>query len=103
MSGGQGNGAPVGQRAVKVLRQNRWLRCLLSLSCPVTVSSTDDAPEVVAAIAILADRAALLLSAGGAGLLDCFAAIPDPRSKRGSATGCPRSWGCAPRRCCRGA
>ena len=47
------------------------------------VSSTDDAPEVVAAIAILADRAALLLSAGGAGLLDCFAAIPDPPQQAG--------------------
>ncbi len=53
------------------------------------MSSTDDAPEVVAAIAILADRAALLLSAGGAGLLDCFAAIPDPPQQAGIRHGLP--------------
>ena len=47
------------------------------------VSTPDDAPEVAAAIAVLAERAALLHRGGGAGLLDCFAAIADPRSKRG--------------------
>jgi len=53
------------------------------------VSTTDDAPEVAAAIAVLADRAALLHRGGGASLLDCFAAIPDPRSKRGIRHGLP--------------
>ncbi|MEJ7744366.1 MAG: hypothetical protein WKF73_18595 [Nocardioidaceae bacterium] len=67
------------------------------MPAPAAVSTTDDAPEVAAAIAVLAERAALLHRGGGASLLDCFAAIPDPRSKRGSATGCPPFWGCAPR------
>ena len=53
------------------------------------MSTTDDAPEVAAAIAVLADRAALLHRGGGASLLDCFAAIPDPRSKRGVRHGLP--------------
>lgn len=44
---------------------------------------TTDAPEVASAIAVLADRAALLGPAGGGGLLECFAAVPDPRGRRG--------------------
>ena len=59
------------------------------MPAPAAVSTTDDAPEVAAAIAVLADRAALLHRGGGASLLDCFAAIPDPRSKRGVRHGLP--------------
>ena len=53
------------------------------MPAPADRPTTDDDPQVAAAIAVLADRAALLQRAGGASLLDCFAAIPDPRSKRG--------------------
>ncbi len=59
------------------------------MPAPAAVSTTDDAPEVAAAIAVLAERAALLHRGGGASLLDCFAAIPDPRSKRGVRHGLP--------------
>ena len=59
------------------------------MPAPAAVSTTDDAPEVAAAIAVLADRAALLHRGGGASLLDCFAAITDPRSKRGVRHGLP--------------
>ncbi|MCA1704272.1 MAG: ISAs1 family transposase [Actinobacteria bacterium] len=51
--------------------------------------TTDDAPQVAAAIATLVDRAGLLARVGGASLLECFAAIPDPRSKRGIRHGLP--------------
>ncbi len=53
------------------------------MPAPAAVSTGNDAPQVAAAIAALAERAALLHRGGGAGLLDCFAAIADPRSKRG--------------------
>ena len=59
------------------------------MPAPAAVSSTDDAPQVTAAIAVLAERAGLLHHGGGAGLLDCFAAIADPRSKRGIRHGLP--------------
>jgi predicted transposase YbfD/YdcC len=51
--------------------------------------STGDDPQVAAAIAVLADRGALLGRAGGGSLLDCFAAVPDPRSRRGVRHGLP--------------
>ena len=53
------------------------------MPAPADRPTTDGDPRVAAAIAVLADRAALLQRAGGGSLLDCFAAIPDPRSKRG--------------------
>jgi len=59
------------------------------MPAPAAVSTTDDAPEVAAAIAVLAERAVLLHRGGGAGLLDCFAAVPDPRGKRGIRHGLP--------------
>ncbi|MGH4021129.1 MAG: transposase family protein, partial [Pseudonocardiaceae bacterium] len=59
------------------------------MPCPAGGPPTDDDPQVAAALAILADRAALLARAGGGGLLDCFAAVPDPRSKRGIRHGLP--------------
>ncbi|MDQ3885790.1 MAG: ISAs1 family transposase [Actinomycetota bacterium] len=52
------------------------------MPAPADRPTTDGDPRVAAAIAVLADRAALLQRAGGGSLLDCFAAIPDPRSKR---------------------
>jgi len=51
------------------------------MTAPAAVPTGDAAAQ--AAVAVLADRAALLLRAGEGSLLDCFAAIPDPRSKRG--------------------
>ena len=48
------------------------------MPAPAAVPTDDDAPEVAAAIAVLAERAAQLHHGGGAGLLDCFAAIADP-------------------------
>jgi len=59
------------------------------MPAPAAVSTGNDAPQVAAAIAVLAERAAQLHHGGGAGLLDCFAAIADPRSKRGVRHGLP--------------
>ena len=59
------------------------------MPAPTDGPSTDHDPQVAAAITILADRAALLQRAGGASLLDCFAAVPDPRSRRGVRHGLP--------------
>ena len=41
------------------------------------------AQAAVAAVAVLIERAALLARAGGSGVRECFAAIPDPRCRRG--------------------
>lgn len=40
-------------------------------------------PEPAAVVAVLLSRAATLRRVGGGGLLECFAAIPDPRRPRG--------------------
>ncbi|MDQ4032307.1 MAG: transposase family protein [Actinomycetota bacterium] len=69
---------------------------------PAPADGPTDDPQVAAAIAILAGRAALLQRAGRGSLLECFAAVPDPRGRRGIRHGLPTILGCAPRRCCRG-
>ena len=47
------------------------------------VAPTPQQDDAQAAMAVLAGRAAVLHRGGGESLLDCFAAVPDPRSKRG--------------------
>ncbi|MGH3906976.1 MAG: transposase family protein [Pseudonocardiaceae bacterium] len=59
------------------------------MPAPAGVPTADDAPEVAAAIATLADRAGVLARVGGPGLLECFAGVTDPRSRRGVRHGLP--------------
>lgn len=52
------------------------------MALPAAAPPDEDA-GVAEAVAVLAGRAVLLHRAGGGSLLDCFAALPDPRSQRG--------------------
>jgi len=66
------------------------------------VPTTDDDPDVVAAIAILPSGRPYCIAPVGrpAGL---FRRGPRPPQQAGSRMGCPPSWDYAPRRCCPGA
>ena len=58
--------------------------CPEGLALPVQSASTEsDAAEGHAAVAVLAERAAVLGRLGGGNVLECFAQVPDPRDRRG--------------------
>ena len=87
MSGGAGNGAPVGHGAVKdpASESVAPLPAQSVMALPA-VAPTTEQDDAQAAVAVLVGRAAGLhraSGASGASLLECFAGVADPRSERG--------------------
>ena len=77
VGGGRGNGAPLGQGL-----SNPFVRLVAPLRVEC-VSTSPVCSSGEAAVAVLVERAGVLARAGGGGVLECFAAIGDPRCRRG--------------------